>query len=112
MTPAMTGAPTPRRRGAPSVVPGLALGLALALSVIGCVVNRFTGPQLTGTCDGACAHYVQCKPGHRDADHKRCMVECPEVFSDRDSLMAYESLTCDDAVDFIDGHAAKTAEHR
>jgi hypothetical protein len=31
------------------------------------------------------------------------------VFSDRDSLMAYESLTCEDAVEFVDGRAAKTA---
>ena len=91
---------------------GLGLGFGLALSMVGCVVNRLTGPQLTGTCGGACAHYVQCKPGHRDADRTRCMVECPDVFSDRDSLMAYETLTCDDAVEFIDGNAAKTAAHR
>jgi hypothetical protein len=88
---------------------GLLLGPLIGLSMTGCVVRRFTGPQLTGTCDGACAHYVQCKPGHGDGDRDRCMAECPEVFSDRDSLMAYESLTCDDAVDFIDGNAAKTA---
>ena len=86
--------------------------LALALSMAGCVVRRFTGPQLTGTCDGACAHYVQCKPGHGDADRNRCLAECPDVFSDSDSLMAYESLTCDDAIEFIDGNVAKTAAHR
>jgi hypothetical protein len=96
----------------PGVILGLGLGLVLSLSMIGCIVNRLTGPQLTGTCDGACAHYVQCKPGHRDADRTRCAAECPDVFSDRDSLMAYETLTCDDAVDFVDGHPAKTAAHR
>jgi hypothetical protein len=80
--------------------------------MIGCIVKRFAGPQLTGTCDGACAHYVQCKPGHSDADRNLCVAECPGVFSDRDSLMAYESLSCDDAVEFIDGNAAKTAAHR
>jgi hypothetical protein len=90
----------------------LLLGLAIALSVVGCIVRRFTGPALTGTCNGACAHYVQCKPGHSEDDHVRCMTECPEVFSDRDSLMAYESLSCDGAVEFIDGNAAKTAAHR
>ena len=89
---------------------GLALGLGAAAS--GCIVQRFTAPQLTGTCDGACAHYVQCKPGHSNADRDRCMAECPGVFSDRDSLMAYESLTCDDAVEYVDGNAAKTAAHR
>jgi hypothetical protein len=88
------------------------LVLVISLSMIGCIVKRFAGPQLTGTCDGACAHYVQCKPGHSDADRNRCVAECPGVFSDRDSLMAYESLSCDDAVEFIDGNAAKTAAHR
>lgn len=85
------------------------VGLVLSGSMVGCIVRRFTGPQLTGTCDGACAHYVQCKPGHGDADRNRCLAECPQVFSDRDSLMAYESLTCEDAVEFVDGRAAKTA---
>lgn len=89
---------------------GLALAAAAPLS--GCtMVRHFSGPQLTGTCDGACAHYVQCKPGHSDADGRRCRAECPDVFSDRDSLMGYESLACDDAVEYVDGPAAKTAVH-
>jgi len=91
---------------------GLGCGLVLSLSMIGCVVRQFTGLRLTGTCDGACAHYVQCKLGHRDADRNRCRAECPDVFSDRDSLMAYESLSCDDAVEFVDGNATTTAAHR
>jgi hypothetical protein len=40
------------------------------------------------------------------------MAECPEVFSDRDSLMGYESLACEDAVEYVDGTAARTAAHR
>lgn len=91
---------------------GAVLGLAIAAAISGCIVQRFTGAQLTGTCDGACAHYVQCKPGHSETDRQRCLAECPNVFSDRDSLMAYESLTCDDAVEYVDGNAAKTASHR
>jgi hypothetical protein len=93
-----------------AVVLGLAIGAAMPAS--GCVVRNFTGPQLTGTCNGACAHYVQCKPGHGDTDRTRCLAECPDVFSDRDSLMAYESLACDDAVDYVDGHGPKTAAQR
>jgi hypothetical protein len=93
-----------------SAARGLALGLVIALSLIGCIVRRLSGPQLTGTCDGACAHYVQCKPGHGELDRTRCLTECPEVFSDRDSLMAYESLTCEDAVDYVDGSAAQAAQ--
>lgn len=92
-----------------STAVGIVLGLVIALSMIGCVVQRFTGPRLTGTCDGACAHYIGCKTGHSDADYKRCLSECPEVFSDRDSLMMYESLSCDSAVEYVDGATAKTA---
>lgn len=88
---------------------GLALGAGLPA---GCAVNRFIGPGLTGTCDGACAHYVQCKPGHAEIDRSRCLAECPEVLSDRDSLMAYESLACQDAVEYVDGNVARTAAHR
>jgi hypothetical protein len=95
-----------------SVITAVALGLVISLALIGCIVKRLTGPQLTGTCEGACAHYTQCKPGHSDAERMRCVAECPSVFSDRDSLMAYESLSCDNAVEFIDGQAAKTAVQR
>jgi len=91
---------------------GLIVGLVLSCAMLGCIVKRVMGPQLTGTCDGACAHYIQCKPGHGDNERSRCLAECPDVFSDRDSLMAYESLTCDDAVEYVDGNVAKTAAHR
>lgn len=95
-----------------SVITSVVFGLVISLLLVGCIVKRLTGPQLTGTCDGACAHYVQCKPGHSDADRARCVAECPTVFSDRDSLMAYESLSCDNAVEYVDGKSAKTASHR
>jgi len=90
-------------------VRGALLGLAIALLITGCVVHRLMGPRLTGTCEGACAHYTECKPGHPDGDRMRCNVECPEVFSDRDSLMAFESLACSDAVEFVDGRAPRAA---
>ncbi len=101
-------------RRAPWSAARIGLAIAAAATLLGCtVVRHFSSPQLTGTCDGACAHYVQCKPGHSDADGRRCRAECPDVFSDRDSLMAYESLSCDNAVEYVDGSAAKTAaQHR
>ena len=89
---------------------GLALGIAIAVVISACIVRRWTGPQLTGTCDGACAHYVSCKAGHSEADRTRCLAECPEVFSDADSIMGYESLSCKDAVEYVDGEAKKTAK--
>lgn len=92
-----------------SALRGVILGLALAFLIASCIVKRFTTPRLTGTCDGACAHYIECKPGHPEADRTRCQAECPDVFTDRDSLMGYESLSCKDAVEYIDGAPKKTA---
>ena len=83
-------------------------GVLLGLLLAGCLVQRATGPRLTGTCEGACAHYVECKAGHSRADRLRCTSECPAVFADQDSLMGYESLTCPDAVEFVDGTHPKT----
>lgn len=102
------------RRPAPPIWLAVVLGLALGAALpTGCVVRRFTGPDLTGTCDGACAHYVQCKPGHASADRARCLAECPDVFSDRDSLMTYESLACEDAIEYVDGSTPpRTVSHR
>lgn len=88
---------------------GIVLGLAIALLMMSCIVKRFTGPRLTGTCDGACEHYIECKAGHAAGDRVRCRSECPEVFTDRDSLMGYESLSCADAVEYVDGPVKKTA---
>lgn len=89
-----------------------ALGLLIAFAVASCIVKRLTTPRLTGTCEGACAHYVACKPGHPEGDRARCESECPEVFSDRDSIMGFESLSCKDAVEYVDGAPKQTAGAR
>jgi hypothetical protein len=94
------------------VIRVLLLGCLVAVLGASCIVRQLRGPRLTGTCDGACAHYAECKPGHTRADAKRCQAECPEVFADRDSLMAYESLSCPDAVEFVDGSSPKAAARR
>jgi hypothetical protein len=94
------------------VIRGLVIGIVIAVSIASCVVNHLMGPRLTGTCDGACSHYVACKPSHAEADRKQCQVECPDVFSDKDSLMAFESLSCTNAVEFIDGWTPKAAFKR
>ena len=78
-------------------------GLLFGILIAGCMARGAAGPRLTGTCDGACAHYVECKAGHLQADRMRCTAECPQVFADPDSLMGYESLRCEDAVEFVDG---------
>lgn len=94
------------------VARGLAVGLLLTAVMPGCIVRRYTGPRLTGTCDGACAHYVECKPGHPRRALDRCRKECPSVFSDPDSLMAFESLSCKDTLEYVDGEAPTSASSR
>jgi hypothetical protein len=87
------------------------LALLIAILVSSCIVKRIVrGPTLTGTCKGACDHYVECKAKARAEDRQRCETECPDVFSDRDSLMAYESLTCQDAVEYVDGTVPRSAK--
>ncbi len=84
--------------------------VVMALLLTSCIVKHMiAGPRLTGTCEGACAHYIQCKPGAQAEDRNRCETECPGVFSDRDSLMAYESLSCQNAVEYVDGTSPKAA---
>jgi hypothetical protein len=101
-----------RPAGPGGVLHGLVAGAALAALMASCVVHRLVGPRLTGTCSGACAHYVACKPGAGDAERDRCRAECPEVFDDRDSLIAFESLSCADAVEYVDGTQARIAKPR
>lgn len=81
-----------------------ALAVVVAAVASSCLLRPLRGgSRASGTCDGACAHYVECKPGAGSQERARCEAECPGVFSDRDSLMAYESLSCQDAVEFVDG---------
>lgn len=81
----------------------LLCALALALLLAGCVVRYVMGPKLTGTCDGACDHYAKCKGGVSQDVAKACRAECPGVFADRESLMAFESLSCEDTVEYVEG---------
>lgn len=91
---------------------GAACSIVLAIMLVGCVVNRWmAGRNITGTCSGACNYYASCK-GDDDRARRRCATECPEVFSDARSLEAYESLSCQDAVEFIDGRPDKAARSR
>ncbi len=114
----LSAMPAPRTSAMPAprspagVLRGLVLGLALASLITGCVVRHLVGPRLTGTCEGACSHYTDCKRGATRADRDRCRAECPDVFSDRDSLMAYESLSCADAVEYVDGSQRQIATPR
>lgn len=68
-----------------------------------------TGRRLTGTCQGACDHYLSCKHNDDAVARDRCLRECPEVFSDRESLKAFEALSCKDTVEFVEGSDRRTS---
>lgn len=89
---------------------GVIVALIVIMTFAGCIVKHLVGgPRLTGTCKGACNHYVECKAGAHKEDRVRCETECPDVFSDRDSLMAYETLSCKNAVEYVDGTQPQAA---
>jgi hypothetical protein len=95
-----------------STMRALALA-AVAVAMTACIVKQFsTGPKLTGTCEGACDHYVECTPGHPKTAGARCRVECPEVFADEDSLRGFESLSCKDTLEYVDGAPPRSASQR
>lgn len=99
-------------RGGAWLASGFALMLAVmfAASACGAMVRTFTGRRVTGTCAGACERYVECKAGSTVADETRCLAECPQVFSDSDSIGAFESLDCPDLVTYVDGNAVTRAD--
>ena len=93
--------------GAVRVLSVIALALVTAIVIVSCRPPAFlVGPRVTGTCEGACDHYLSCKGG---GDANACVAECHEVFSDPDSLRAFESLTCEDTVEYVDGPRAARA---
>jgi hypothetical protein len=87
-----------------------ALSVGISAASSGCAVMRtFTGRRVTGTCQGACERYTSCKAGSTVADEQRCLAECPQVFSDPESIGAFESLECADAVGYVDGDLPTSA---
>lgn len=83
------------------------VALLAALALSGCIVRYIRGPQLTGTCDGACDHYLQCRGGDIGGVREACLAECPQVFGERESIMSFESLSCPDTVEFVEGPARR-----
>ena len=89
-------------------------GLALALSVLGLATSgcfRYARSQTfatSGTCAGACDHYLDCKESDSEAAREQCLEECEQIFvyrgePDRASLQDFEELDCAAAVAFVDG---------
>lgn len=89
-------------------LPRLVLAAMLVLTTfmaLGCGSRQGRSQQrrLTGTCEGACNHYTACKRSDSDTLFAACYDECTAAFSDSESLMGFESLTCLDAVAYVEG---------
>lgn len=94
--------------------PVLALALtALGLVVTGCYrqarTQRFAS---SGSCTGACDHYLDCKESDSVSEREQCLEECEQIFvykgePDRASLQDFEELDCKAAVAFVDGDAGQ-----
>jgi hypothetical protein len=87
-----------------AVIFGLAFGLFLASCRLGAAHRR---PHLTGTCEGACDHYLACKRAGDTAAHEACVVECRDVLQDEESLRAFESLSCKDTIEYVEGDSGR-----
>lgn len=96
------------------VWPGVALGLTI-LGLVGTGCFRYARTQRfasSGTCTGACDHYLDCKDSDSEDARDRCLEECEQIFvykgePDRASLQDFEELECEAAVAFVDGDAGQ-----
>jgi hypothetical protein len=89
---------------------GLAFILALtALATSGCF--HYTRTQTfaaSGSCSGACDHYLECKGSDSETALDSCLDECEQIFvyrgePDRASLQDFEELDCEATIAFVDG---------
>jgi hypothetical protein len=87
----------------------LALGLAV---VAGCVapgrygVRRYAA-EVTGSCEGACDHYLSCKATDSARTRDACIDECEEIYEDPFTLAHFESLECIEAIEFVEGPSGR-----
>jgi hypothetical protein len=92
---------------------GCWLVLASVLAVLsGCVAHgrssvRQYAAEVTGSCEGACDHYLSCKSSESAAAHDACVTECEEIYEDPFTLAHFESLECVEAIQFVEGPSGR-----
>lgn len=89
-----------------------ALPLALTALVAGFMLscsrpNMIQRPRITGTCEGVCRHYLACKDDMSAPKMKVCVAECEEVFTGTTARQAYQGLSCEDAIGFVEGSSGR-----
>jgi hypothetical protein len=87
-----------------AVVFGLVVGIGLASCRLD---GAFRTRQLTGTCEGACDHYLSCKRSGDAVVRDACVEECRDTLQDTESLRAFESLDCRDTVEYVEGDSGR-----
>lgn len=93
--------------------PVLVLFALLVAAGCGAQSRAYVGPdRVTGTCPGACEHYVRCKSDDSQALYQACVAECRNIFTedgvrDRGSLRGLERLTCVEMVSFVEGEVGR-----
>jgi|GEM_PF-1039197 len=88
------------------------LPLALTALVSGFILscsrpNMIQRPRITGTCEGVCRHYLSCKDELSAPKMKACVAECDEVFTGTTAHQAYQGLSCEDAISFVEGSSGR-----
>jgi hypothetical protein len=84
------------------------LGVALGLAAGSCKLeSSYRSPHLTGTCEGACDHYLGCKHNSDPSAKLACTRECAQVFQDEESLRGFESLECSDTIEYVEGDSGR-----
>ena len=87
--------------------------IALLLASCAWRPGGYTGPRdITGTCEGACRHYVRCKGESDPQVLTACVRECEEIFvedgePDAVALGMFEQLQCPDAIGFVEGESGR-----
>lgn len=88
-----------------AVMFGLLVGLGVASS---CRLDgAYQKRKLTGTCEGACDHYLACKRTDSAVMRSACVDECRDVLQDPASLRAFESLECTDTIEYVEGDSGR-----
>jgi hypothetical protein len=62
----------------------------------------------SGTCDGACAHYLGCKNIDTPDNRTQCTDQCASLNLTPDQLANYEATDCQTAIAAIDGNGGSS----
>jgi len=81
--------------------------LLLLTLLAGCPRPRVGDGRVTGTCEGACGHYMACKRVDEPATREACLSECREIFSSSETLREFERLDCEDVIGFVEGQSGR-----